>query len=314
VSTRQPDQAGYQILLTKSNQSIFPSDSHSKSIPYKTASKSTAMPLKQLKMPGTTNPYTPDSFRPLLKRLVETPEYFTSSDLVHALNHLFTPNTLNPEQIGSFLTALHIHRVERRPESLAAAAQVLRERSLKAQIDGMEGDFIVDIVGTGGDGHNLFNVSTTAGIVAAGAGARVIKVRFLQSPSDTQNNNIGSTVLEHQPLPLALQTSCKPSDAYSLHHLPYPTTVQKSTQTPLSTHPIQHPERHLPTVLPIPLNKIKIKTSLHPHLRLQNQNTPPSHLYPSHSSSHHTTTPPSPTSLRFAELYPSEPCSISLAL
>ncbi|KAK7457210.1 anthranilate phosphoribosyltransferase [Stygiomarasmius scandens] len=133
------------------------------------------MPLKQLKMPGTTNPYTPDSFRPLLKRLVETPEYFTSSDLVHALNHLFTPNTLNPEQIGSFLTALHIHRVERRPESLAAAAQVLRERSLKAQIDGMEGDFIVDIVGTGGDGHNLFNVSTTAGIVAAGAGARVIK-------------------------------------------------------------------------------------------------------------------------------------------
>ncbi|THU79568.1 anthranilate phosphoribosyltransferase [Dendrothele bispora CBS 962.96] len=120
-------------------------------------------------------PYTPESFRPLLKRLVETPEYFTSSDLVHALNHLFTPNTLQPEQIGSFLTALHIHRVERRPESLAAAAQVLRERSLKAQIDGMEGDFVVDIVGTGGDGHNLFNVSTTAAIVAAGAGARVIK-------------------------------------------------------------------------------------------------------------------------------------------
>lgn len=35
---------------------------------------------------------------------------------------------------------------------------------------------ICDIVGTGGDGHNTFNVSTTAGIVAAGAGCRVYKV------------------------------------------------------------------------------------------------------------------------------------------
>ncbi|KAF5356379.1 hypothetical protein D9758_009539 [Tetrapyrgos nigripes] len=120
---------------------------------------------------------TPDTFRPLLKRLVETPEYFSSSDLVNALNHIFTPSALEPSQISAFLTALHIHRVERRPESLAAAAQVLRERSLRCQIEGLgeDGDFVCDIVGTGGDGWNLFNVSTTAGVVAAGAGVRVIK-------------------------------------------------------------------------------------------------------------------------------------------
>ncbi|KAG6850205.1 hypothetical protein H0H93_016384 [Arthromyces matolae] len=118
---------------------------------------------------------TSDSFKPLLNRLVQTPEYFTANDLKEALHHLFTPNLVQPSQIGAFLTALHVHRVERRPESLEAAAQVLRERALKADIKNSQDDFIVDIVGTGGDGHNLFNVSTTAAIVAAGAGARVIK-------------------------------------------------------------------------------------------------------------------------------------------
>ncbi|KAG7086626.1 hypothetical protein E1B28_002568 [Marasmius oreades] len=119
--------------------------------------------------------YTLHTFRPLLKKLVETPEYFTAVDLKIALNHLFSPECLAPEHIGAFLTALHIHRVERRPESLAIAASVLRERALKAIVVNGENDFVVDIVGTGGDGYNLFNVSTTAGVVAAGAGARVIK-------------------------------------------------------------------------------------------------------------------------------------------
>jgi anthranilate phosphoribosyltransferase len=120
--------------------------------------------------------YSIDTFKPLLRKLVETPEYFTSEDLKLALNHLFTPDAIHPAQIGSFLTALHVERIERRPESLAAAAAVLRERALKAVVED-DHDFVVDIVGTGGDGHNTFNVSTAAAIVAAGAGARVIKVR-----------------------------------------------------------------------------------------------------------------------------------------
>lgn len=120
--------------------------------------------------------YSANSFKPLLNKLVQTPEYFSPDDLKLALEHVFTPDILFPSQIGAFLTALHIHRVERRPESLAAAAAVLRERAIKAAVEGAETDFVVDIVGTGGDGYNLFNVSTTAAVVAAGAGARVIKV------------------------------------------------------------------------------------------------------------------------------------------
>jgi len=119
--------------------------------------------------------YTSDTFKPLLNKLVQTPEYFSSDDLEESLNHVFTPNALHPAQIGAFLTALHVHRLERRPDYLATAAAVLRERALKATVE-HPGDFVVDIVGTGGDGYNLFNVSTTAAVVAAGAGARVIKV------------------------------------------------------------------------------------------------------------------------------------------
>jgi anthranilate phosphoribosyltransferase len=120
--------------------------------------------------------YTQATFKPLLNKLVETPEYFNPHDLQLALEHIFTPGLIDPTQIGAFLTALHISRLERRPESLATAASLLRSRAIPASVDRGDEDFVVDIVGTGGDGHNTFNVSTTAAIVAAGAGARVIKV------------------------------------------------------------------------------------------------------------------------------------------
>ncbi|THG95580.1 hypothetical protein EW026_g6102 [Hermanssonia centrifuga] len=97
---------------------------------------------------------SPDTFKPLLQKLVHTPEYFTPDDLRNALEHVFTPEAVLPVQIGAFLTALHVNRVERRPESLAAAADVLRQRALKAAVQDADTDFVVDIVGTGGDGHN----------------------------------------------------------------------------------------------------------------------------------------------------------------
>lgn len=65
-----------------------------------------------------------------------------------------------------------------KPEIVATCAGVMREHALSLEIDEGEGfGPVCDIVGTGGDGHNTFNVSTTAGIVASGAGARVFKVR-----------------------------------------------------------------------------------------------------------------------------------------
>ena len=120
---------------------------------------------------------SPATFKPLLAKLVHTPAAFTPADLHRALEHLFTPDAALPEQTGAFLAALHIARVEHRPDMLAAAAASLRARARAVRIDAPDGAVLVDIVGTGGDGHNTFNVSTTAAIVAAGTGAvDVVKV------------------------------------------------------------------------------------------------------------------------------------------
>jgi len=56
---------------------------------------------------------------------------------------------------------------------IAAAAQVMRE--FAAKVDVPNPDNLVDIVGTGGDGANTFNISTASMFVVAAAGARVAK-------------------------------------------------------------------------------------------------------------------------------------------
>jgi anthranilate phosphoribosyltransferase len=120
--------------------------------------------------------YSPDTFKQVLSTLVKSPENFSPADLKLALDYIFTPDAVVPAQIGCLLTALYIYRIERNPACLAAAADAMRQRSLGIAVEGSKDDFVVDIVGTGGDGYNTYNVSTTAGIVAAGAGARVVKV------------------------------------------------------------------------------------------------------------------------------------------
>lgn len=74
-------------------------------------------------------------------------------------------------QIGAFLIALRLKGES--IEEIEGAARVMRELSLGVDISGL--DNVVDIVGTGGDGSNLFNVSSASSFVAAAAGAHVAK-------------------------------------------------------------------------------------------------------------------------------------------
>ena len=73
-------------------------------------------------------------------------------------------------QIGAILVALRMKGEA--IEEIAGAAEVMRELVTPVSL---AGDHVIDLVGTGGDGANLFNVSTAATFVAAAAGAQVAK-------------------------------------------------------------------------------------------------------------------------------------------
>ena len=73
-------------------------------------------------------------------------------------------------QIAGFLAALESKGTT--TDELCGFAASLRRRALKIDIDGSN---LVDTCGTGGDGKNTFNISTTAAVVAAAAGVKIAK-------------------------------------------------------------------------------------------------------------------------------------------
>jgi len=75
-----------------------------------------------------------------------------------------------PAQIGGFRVGLRMKGET--VDEITAAASVMRELATVVKV---EGDHVVDIVGTGGDGANTFNISTASTFVVAAAGGTVAK-------------------------------------------------------------------------------------------------------------------------------------------
>ena len=75
-----------------------------------------------------------------------------------------------PAQIGGFLVALRAKGET--ADEIAGCAEAMRAHVLPVHPSRTD---VVDVVGTGGDGARTFNISTTAAIVAAAAGAAVAK-------------------------------------------------------------------------------------------------------------------------------------------
>jgi len=92
-----------------------------------------------------------------------------SEDEIKDAFELMMSGAATPAQMAAFLMALRV-----RGETLAeitGACRLMRDKMLPIEAP----PDAVDIVGTGGDGHNTYNVSTCAAIVAAGAGVPVAK-------------------------------------------------------------------------------------------------------------------------------------------
>lgn len=138
------------------------------------------------------------------------------ADLDLLFEHLsdveFTSNHAHQAPLGSTLTGLRLAGLDIRPETLLVASERFLSKSIpvdscdgsnslqaaeevkrrlqdeprwseQANVSELVGrwtayDGTLDLVGTGGDGQDTFNVSTTAAIVASGVpGVRVCKVR-----------------------------------------------------------------------------------------------------------------------------------------
>ena len=92
-----------------------------------------------------------------------------SEDEIRTALEQMTAGAATPAQMGAFLMALRVRGET--VEEIAGAAQMLRAKMNRVEV----APDAIDIVGTGGDAHGTYNISTCAALIAAGAGARIAK-------------------------------------------------------------------------------------------------------------------------------------------
>ncbi len=93
-----------------------------------------------------------------------------NADEMRVVMRLIMSGNATDAQIAGFLIALRCKGET--IDEIAAAAEVMRQLATRVNI---AGEHIIDTCGTGGDGANTFNISTTCAFVVAAAGGKVAK-------------------------------------------------------------------------------------------------------------------------------------------
>ncbi len=110
-------------------------------------------------------------------------EDLSEGEMIEVMDQIMSGGA-TPAQIGAFITALRM-----KGETVAeitGAARVMRERATPIRVGrnvldidrddiNLDQETILDVVGTGGDGTNTFNISTTVSFVVSACGVKVAK-------------------------------------------------------------------------------------------------------------------------------------------
>ena len=104
-----------------------------------------------------------------LTRTIEHREIF-HDEMLDLMRQIMS-GQVSPVMISAIIVGLRVKKET--IGEITAAAQVMRELATKVVVK--DADKLVDIVGTGGDGANSFNISTASMFVCAAAGVRVAK-------------------------------------------------------------------------------------------------------------------------------------------
>jgi anthranilate phosphoribosyltransferase len=111
-------------------------------------------------------PITPQE---ALQRTIEHREIF-HDEMIDLMRQIMR-GEVSPPMVAALITGLRVKKET--VGEITAAATVMRELASRVETPAYE--HFVDIVGTGGDGANSFNISTASMFVIAAAGARVAK-------------------------------------------------------------------------------------------------------------------------------------------
>lgn len=103
-----------------------------------------------------------------IKKLVENQD-LTYDEALACMDEIFSGEATEIQTAG-YLTALRMKGET--VEEISASARGMRNHATQLEHEGME---VLEIVGTGGDCANSFNISTTSGLVAAAAGVPIAK-------------------------------------------------------------------------------------------------------------------------------------------